>query len=56
MLARANKPISLRELPGWLRDVKDLENQGLIIVDSRKTPKMVSLTENGESYGIYEKS
>jgi hypothetical protein len=59
MLAETDGPIPLYELPGWLRDIKDLESQGLLIIDSNKTlkmPKMVSLTEKGKSYVVYGKS
>ena len=59
MLAETNEPIPLYELPGWWRDIKDLESQGLLIIDNSKTPKMpkmVSLTEKGKSYVVYEKS
>ena len=59
MLAETNEPIPLYELPGWWRDIKDLESQGLLIIDNSKTPKMpkmVSLTEKGKSYVVYGKS
>lgn len=58
MLAETNEPIPLYELPGWWRDIKDLESQGLLIIDNSKTPKMpkmVSLTEKGKSYVVYGK-
>jgi len=59
MLAETNEPIPLYELLGWWRDIKDLESQGLLIIDNSKTPKMpkmVSLTEKGKSYVVYGKS
>jgi len=56
MLAETNEPIPLYELPGWLRDIKDLESQGLFVIDNSKAPKMVSLTEKGKSYVVYGKS
>ena len=56
MLAETNEPIPLYELPGWWRDIKDLESQGLLIIDDSKAPKMVSLTEKGKSYVVYGKS
>jgi len=56
MLAETNEPIPFYKLPGWLRDIKDLESQGFFIIDNSKTPKMVSLTEKGKSYVVYGKS
>ena len=46
------------ELPGWLRDIKELERQGLIYIDDMKmvAPKRVTLTEKGKSYVVYEKT
>ena len=46
----------LYELPGWMRDIKELENQGLIYIDEMKmvAPKRVNLTEKGKSYVVYE--
>ena len=48
----------LQELPGWLRDIKELENQGLIHVDDMKmvAPKRANLTDKGKSYVVYEKT
>ena len=48
----------LQELPGWLRDIKELENQGLIYIDEMKmvAPKRANLTEKGKSYVVYEKT
>ena len=48
----------LYELPGSMRDIKELENQGLIYVDETKivAPKLVNLTEKGKSYVVYEKT
>ena len=52
MLAETNEPIPLDDLPGLIRDIKDLENQGLISITS---DKMASLTEKGKSYIVYGK-
>ena len=52
MLAETNEPIPLYDLPGWIRDIKDLENQRLISITS---DKMASLTEKGKSYIVYGK-
>jgi hypothetical protein len=52
MLAERNEPIPLYDLPGWIRDIKDLENQRLISITS---DKMASLTEKGKSYIVYGK-
>ena len=48
----------LQELPGWLRDIKELEKQGLIYIDDMKmvAPKRANLTEKGKSYVVYEKT
>jgi hypothetical protein len=48
----------LYELPGWLRDIKELEAQGLIYIDDMKmvAPKRANLTEKGKSYVVYEKT
>ncbi len=48
----------LQELPGWLRDIKELENQGLIYIDDMKmvAPKRANLTEKGKSHVVYEKT
>ena len=48
----------LYELSGWMRDIKELENQGLIYIDDMKTvaPKRAKLTEKGKSYVAYEKT
>ena len=48
----------LYELPGWMHDIKELENQGLIYIDDMKmaAPKRVDLTEKGKSYVVYEKA
>jgi hypothetical protein len=53
---RASMP--LQELPGWLRDIKELENQGLIYIDDMKmvASKRANLTEKGKSYVVYEKT
>ena len=51
-LAETNEPIPLYDLPGWIRDIKDLENQRLISITS---DKMASLTEKGKSYVVYGK-
>jgi len=58
VLAEGGVPMPLQELPGWLRDIKELENQGLIHVDEMKmvAPKRANLTEKGKSYVIYEKT
>ena len=58
VLAESGVPMSLQELPGWLRDIKELENQGLINVDDMKmaAPKRANLTEKGKSYVVYEKT
>ena len=53
MLAETNEPTPLDDLPGWIRDINDLENQGLL---SFTNDKMVSLTEKGKSYVVYGKS
>jgi hypothetical protein len=53
MLAETNEPIPLYDLPGLIRDMKDLENQKLLSITS---DKMASLTEKGKSYVVYEKS
>jgi len=57
-LAEAGVSMPLYELPGWLRDIKELENQGLIYIDEMKmvAPKRVNLTEKGKSYVVYEKT
>ena len=57
-LAEGGVSMPLCELPGWLRDIKELENQGLIYIDEMKmvAPKRVSLTEKGKSYVVYEKT
>jgi hypothetical protein len=48
----------LQELPGLLRDIKELENQGLINIDDMKmvAPKRANLTEKGKNHVIYEKT
>ena len=55
-LAEGGVSMPLYELPGWLRDIKELENQGLISIDDMKmvAPKRVNLTEKGKSYVVYE--
>ena len=57
-LAEGGVPIPLHKLPGWLRDIKELENQGLIYIDDMKmtAPKRANLTEKGKSYVLYEKT
>ena len=57
-LAEGEVPIPLYKLPGWLRDIKELENQGLIYIDDMKmtAPKRANLTEKGKSYVVYEKT
>ena len=52
MLAETNEPIPLDDLPGLIRDTKDLENQKLLSITS---DKMASLTEKGKSYVVYGK-
>ena len=52
MLAETNEPIPLDDLPGLIRDIKDLENQKLLSITS---DKMASLTEKGKSYVVYGK-
>ena len=48
----------LYELPGWLRDIKELEKEGLIYIDNMKMValKRANLTEKGKSYVVYEKT
>jgi hypothetical protein len=55
-LAESGVPIPLYNLPGWLRDIKELENHGLIHIDDMKmvAPKRANLTEKGKSYVVYE--
>ena len=53
VLAEGEVAIPLYELPGWARDIKELENQGLIKIVA---PKRVNLTEKGKSYVVYEKT
>jgi len=57
-LAEGGASMPLYELPGWMRDIKELENQGLINIDEMKmvAPKRVNLTEKGKSYVVYEKT
>ena len=52
MLAETNEPVPLDDLPGLIRDIKDLENQGLLYITS---DKMASLAEKGKSYVGYGK-
>jgi Mn-dependent DtxR family transcriptional regulator len=52
MLAETNEPTPLDDLPGLMRDIKDLENQELLSITS---DKMASLTEKGKSYVVYGK-
>ncbi len=58
VLAEGEISMPLQELPGWLRDIKELENQGLIYIDDMKmaAPKRANLTEKGKSYVVYEKT
>ncbi len=58
VLAERGVSIPLQELPGWLRDIKELENQGLINIDEMKmiAPKRANLTEKGKSHVVYEKT
>jgi hypothetical protein len=58
VLAEGEVSMPLQELPGWLRDIKELENQGLIYIDEMKmvAPKRANLTEKGKSYVVYEKT
>ncbi len=58
VLAEGAVSTPLYELPGSMRDVKELENQGLIHVDWMKmiAPIRVDLTEKGKSYVVYEKT
>ncbi len=58
VLAEGGVSMPLYELPGWMRDIKELENQGLIYIDEMKmvAPKRVNLTEKGKSYVVYEKT
>jgi hypothetical protein len=46
---RASMP--LQELPGWLRDIKELENQGLIYIDDMKmiASKRANLTRKAKA-------
>ena len=53
VLAENGKPMLLHELPGWIRDIKELENQGLISIGDT-LPKMTILTEKGKSLVVYE--
>lgn len=56
VLAETKEPIPLYDLPGGIRDIKDLENQGLIsIVRGGQTVNAASLTEKGKSCLVYEK-
>ena len=57
-LAEGGGSMPLYELPAWLRDIKELENQGLIYIDDMKmvAPKRVNLTEKGKSFMVYEKT
>jgi len=57
-LAEGGESMPLCELPGWLRDIKELENQRLIYIDDMKmaAPKRVNLTEKGKSHVVYEKT
>ena len=58
VLAEGGVSMPLQELPGWLRDIKELEKQGLIYIDDMKmvAPKRVNLTEKGKSHVVYEKT
>jgi len=58
VLAEGGVSMPLYDLPGWMRDIKELENQGLIYIDEMKmvAPKQVKLTEKGKSYVVYEKT
>ena len=58
VLAEGEVSMPLYKLPGWLRDIKELESQGLIHIDDMKmiAPKRVNLTEKGKSYVVYEKT
>ena len=58
VLAEGGASTPLQELPGWLRDIRELENQGLIHIDDMKmiAPKRANLTEKGKSYVVYEKT
>jgi hypothetical protein len=58
VLAEVGVSMPLYELPGWIRDIKELESQGLIYIDEMKmvAPKRVNLTEKGKSYVVYEKT
>jgi hypothetical protein len=58
VLAEGGASMPLQELPGLLRDIKELENQGLINIDDMKmvAPKRANLTEKGKSHVIYEKT
>ena len=58
VLAEGGVSMPLNELPGWLRDAKELEAQGLIYIDDMKmvAPKRANLTEKGKSYVVYEKT
>ncbi len=58
VLAEGGVSMPLQELPGWLRDIKELENQGLIYIDDMKmvAPKRANLTEKGKSHVVYEKT
>jgi hypothetical protein len=58
ILAEGGVSIPLYELPGWLRDIKELEDQGLIYIDEMKmvAPKRANLTEKGKSYVVCEKT
>ncbi len=57
-LAESGGSMPLYEVPGWWRDIKELENQGLIYIDDMKMvgPKRVNLTEKGKSHVVYEKT
>jgi hypothetical protein len=58
VLAEGGVSMPLNELPGWLRDAKELEAQGLIYIDDMKmvAPKRANLTEKGKSHVVYEKT
>ncbi len=58
VLAEGGVSTPLYKLPGSLRDIKELENQGLIHVDWMKmvVPVLVDLTDKGKSYVVYEKT
>jgi len=56
-LAEGGVSMPLYALPGWMRDIKELENQGLIHIEMKMVaPKRVNLTEKGKSYVVYEKT